>query len=320
MEMNNSRNDSCVFKSGLVSGNLDELTRTPKTDLHCHSLLSASLQSIRKWTGTFISAAPLKMKDFDEMRRYLHEILYPHIYHRNGFEFTAEASVVEAIQDGVKILEMSLDVNFMRLYGPRESDFFDFVQRLVQKYSDIIEFRPEVGISKNRSPGGQIPLAMECIDSGCFRSIDLYGNEDAQPPEAYQNLYKHAGAHGLKRKAHVGEFGDAALVAKTLRALDLQEIQHGIAVAQSIPLMKQIRNEQIRLNVCPSSNVALSVVEDLARHPIGELIRNGIRVSINSDDKTVFGKGVSEEFLGLYQSGAATKEELDALRLDSLLQ
>lgn len=306
------------FTSGLLSGDLGWLKAVPKADLHCHSLLSTSLSSIQKWTGKVLTAAPSPMKDFDEMRRYLHDEVYPHIRHRNGFEFTATSSVLEAIEDGVAILEMSLDVDFIRFYSPKENDFFDFVQSLSHEHDGMIEFRPEIGISKNRAPAEQIPLAMECIQSGLFRSIDLYGNEDAEPPESYQGLYRHAAARGLKRKAHVGEFGDAALVEKTLRVLDLQEIQHGIAVATSAPLMKLIRIGRIRLNVCPGSNVALSAARDLAHHPIRKLIDNGVRVSINSDDKTVFGRSVSEEYLSLYKAGVATAEELDAVRVDSL--
>lgn len=313
-----AQGNSHIFKSALRSGSLSDLTSTPKADLHCHSLLSTSLQRIQEWAGTAIRPAPARMKDFDDMRSYLHDTLYPLIRSRKGFEFTAESSIVEAIQDGVRVLEMSLDVDFIRFYRPREYDCFDFILGLVRKYSDVIEFRPELGISRNRPPGEQIPLAEECIHSHCFRSIDLYGNEDAQPPEAYQDLYAHAGARGLKLKAHVGEFGDPTLVERTLRALNLQEIQHGIAVAKSPSLMKQIRREQIRLNVCPGSNVALSLVESLAGHPIRELIQHGIRVSINSDDRTVFGRSVSEEYLGLYRAGAATADELDSIRLDSL--
>jgi adenosine deaminase len=317
--MHELKEESSDFRRALISTDLAGLIASPKADLHCHSMLSTSLQSIQKWAGTAIQVAPSRMKDFDEMRRYLHEVLYPHIHHRKGFEFTAESSILEAIQDGVTVLEMSLDVNFIRFYGRDTNEFFAFVQRLVQQHSATIDFRPEIGISKNRLPADQIPLAKECIQSGLFRSIDLYGNELAQPPDAYRDLYRVAASRGLKLKAHVGEFGDAALVEKTMRTLHLREIQHGVAVAKSARLMKLLTREQIRLNICPGSNVALSVTDDLAHHPIGELIRNGVRISINSDDKTVFGRSVSEEYLRLYQSDVASADELDAIRRDSLL-
>ena len=100
--------------------------------------------------------------------------------------------------------------------------------------------------------------------------------------------------------------------------LGIDEIQHGVAVATSRPLMDIVRNEGIRLNVCPGSNVALSVVEDIAHHPIRTLVRNGVRVSINSDDETIFGMSVTDEYLALYKAGTLSAEELDMIRLDSL--
>ena len=105
---------------------------------------------------------------------------------------------------------------------------------------------------------------------------------------------------------------------RTLRILDLDEIQHGVAVATSGPLMKLTKDNRIRLNVCPSSNVALSVVEDLQHHPIQALVRNGIRVTINSDDKTIFGQTVTDEYLALFRAGTLTAEELEAIRRESL--
>jgi adenosine deaminase len=60
------------------------------------------------------------------------------------------------------------------------------------------------------------------------------------------------------------------------------------------------------------------VTEDISSHPIKTLVRNGLRVTVNSDDKTVFGRTVTDEYLGLYQSGTLTAEELEGLRIESL--
>jgi adenosine deaminase len=240
------------------------------------------------------------------------------IRNKAGIEFTAERTIVEALEDGVFILEMSIDADFVALYETGTQGLVDFVKGLIGKHARNIDFRPELGVSKNRDPSPQVRLAAECIESGLFRSIDLYGNEYAQQPEAYVELFRSAKRLGMKLKAHVGEFGDAALVERTLRVLDLDEIQHGVAVATSTPLMNLIKDKGIRLNVCPSSNVALSVVEDLQHHPIQDLIRNRLRVTINSDDKTIFGRTVTDEYLALYRAGTLTAEELEAVRIESL--
>ncbi|MCX6376653.1 MAG: hypothetical protein NTU88_11580, partial [Armatimonadetes bacterium] len=130
---------------------------------------------------------------------------------------------------------------------------------------------PEIGISKNRDPSTQIPLARECLDRGLFRSIDLYGNETAEPPDTCRDLYWEAKRRGVKVKAHVGEFGPPQLIVETIRTLELDEIRHGVTAAQSASLMRLLSREGIRLNVCPTSNVALSVAVDLALHQNGTL-------------------------------------------------
>ena len=197
------------FAATLQAGNLARITAFAKADRHCHSGLSASLQSIEKWAGASIRKAPARMGSFDQMRQYMHEVLYPYIDNRPGIEFTAEQSIREAIQDGVTVLEMSLDVRFIRSYPAHGTGFFDFIRTLRGKYARSIDFRPEIGISKNRPPLEEIPLALDCLATVLFKSIDLYGNEDAHPPEAYKALYQEAKRLGVKLKAHVGEFGNA---------------------------------------------------------------------------------------------------------------
>ena len=57
---------------------------------------------------------------------------------------------------------------------------------------------------------------------------------------------------------------------------------------------------------------------DIADHPIAQLYRKGVNVTINSDDVLIFDSDVSKEYLRLYQSGCLTKEELDDIRLNGL--
>jgi adenosine deaminase len=309
-------NDS--FAEALDRGDIARLADFPKAERHCHSIFGTSLQSIADWAGEPIKPPPARMANLDEMRSYAHSELYPLIWNRSGFEFTAKSAIAEAIQDGVSILEMSLDVAFVSFYNSGAIGFIDFVQELMRKHAKDLDFRPEIGVSKSHEPSSRLKPAWECIESGLFKSLDLYGNEHAQQPDVYADLFRSARSLGLKLKAHVGEFGGPELMERTLRVLELQEIQHGVTAATSKPLMDVLRREGIRLNVCPSSNVALSVVKDLAHHPIRILFENGIRVTINSDDKTIFGKSTSEEYLGLYQAGNLTVEELDQIRIGSL--
>jgi adenosine deaminase len=101
---------------------------------------------------------------------------------------------------------------------------------------------------------------------------------------------------------------------RAVEELELDEVQHGIAAADSPAVMRMLADNHIRLNVCPTSNVMLGRVDRLETHPIRKLYDAGVEVTVNTDDVLVFGNGVSEEFLGLYQAKVFDADELDAIR------
>ena len=258
------------------------------------------------------------MRSLDEMIAYSREVLYPHTVTIDGFRFTAEGAILDAIDDGVTILEMSTDVRFAALFPGGLDEFVEFIGGLADRYLERIDFRPEIGMSKDRPADGQVKLARACIDSGVFRSIDLYGNELAQPAGEFREAFAYARKRGLKLKAHAGEFGGTDIVEETIDQLQVTEIQHGVAAAQSQPTMQKLRDRNIRLNICPSSNIALGVVKHIRQHPIKTLFDSGVRVTLNTDDLTIFGKSVSEEFLLLYNARLFSADELDLIRLEGL--
>jgi adenosine deaminase len=96
--------------------------------------------------------------------------------------------------------------------------------------------------------------------------------------------------------------------------LELDEVQHGIAAAESPEVMRFLADHRIRLNVCPTSNILLGRVKRLEDHPIRKLFDAGVRVTVNTDDAIVFGVGVSEELLRLHQADVFSAAELDMIR------
>jgi adenosine deaminase len=78
--------------------------------------------------------------------------------------------------------------------------------------------------------------------------------------------------------------------------------------------MRWLSDNGIQLNVCPSSNVVLGRVESMEKHPIRVLYDNGVKVTVNSDDLTIFGQSVSDEYLNLHRAGVMSGGELDEIR------
>jgi len=313
-----SSNDSQRFITAIQAGDIAALTGVPKSDIHNHSILGTRIEHVESWLDKPIQRPQPRMASLDEMIKYAHEVLYPDTDTLGGFQFTAQSAIQDAIRDSVIILEMSLDMRFISLFEKGIDDFFRFVSGLVETYKDRIDFRPEIGMSKDRPAADQTRLASICIRSGIFRSVDLYGNETAEPLNPYRAIYGQARRHGLKLKAHAGEFAGPDYISSTLDLLQVDEVQHGVTAAASKPLMERLRLDRVRLNICPSSNVALGVVSDIVHHPIRILVDNGVRVTINTDDLMIFGQSVSQEYLLLYQAGVLTADELEAIRQEGL--
>ena len=307
------------FIEALSTHDLDAIRAAPKTDVHSHAFLSTRLKNLEHWLGHSVTKPPRKMNGLEEMMEYVITVLAPLQKSREGFEFVSTSGINDAIQDGVVGLEMSFDIMMARFYPNGLAGVKTFVEGLVEKYRAQINLRPELGFPRTHAGDVKLmKLAHEAIELGVFQSIDLYSYEEACAPEAVKPLYAKARAAGMKLKAHVGEFGDTEEIRRTVEVLDLDEVQHGIAAAESIEIMQWLSQNQIQLNVCPTSNVMLSAVPNLASHPIRILFDNGVPVTINTDDLMIFGQSVSEEYRNLYQAGVFSAQELDDLRRSSL--
>ena len=253
------------------------------------------------------------------MMEYADAVLASPIKHREGFEFVGVSAMNDAIEDGVVMLEMSFDIRLADFYPDGVTGLCAFIETLVARYRGQVDLRPELGFSRGNADDPKLTsLAHEAVESGTFQSIDLYSRQEVCPPEVMKPLFTKARAVGMKLKAHVGEFEDADEIRRTVEVLDLDEVQHGIAAAESIEIMRWLVENQIQLNVCPTSNVMLDGVPDLASHPIRVLFDNGVSVTINTDDLMIFGQSVSEEYRNLYQAGVFSAQELDDIRCLSL--
>jgi adenosine deaminase len=71
------------------------------------------------------------------------------------------------------------------------------------------------------------------------------------------------------------------------------------------------------LTVCPLSNYKLKVVKDMSKHPLKEMLRRGLKVTVNSDDPAYFGGYINENYLAVQKALKLTKEEIYTLAKNS---
>jgi adenosine deaminase len=306
------------FIRALENNNLDELKKIPKSDLHSHGARGGNVRYIEEWAKVKIPRLNYKFKDLAEMQTWYTDNVKVHCPGTLGYEKRIEAAFVQAKEDGVKLLSMSIGFDESSFYNNSIDLWLNSIKEIHSNTAPEVNFMPEMAFNRGMSCDLAIEQLEIMAQYNYFKSIDLHGNEFAASITDYKRLYRKAKEKGLILKAHVGEFGDAESVRQAVEELELNQVQHGISAAASKEVMKFLAHNKIQLNVCPTSNVLLNRVEDYSVHPIRVLFDNGVKVTINTDDMIIFNQSVSEEYLNLYKAGIFKPEELNIIRENSL--
>lgn len=141
-------------------------------------------------------------------------------------------------------------------------------------------------------------------------AVGLDSSELGNPPEKFTRVFQQAIAQGFLTVAHAGEEGPAANITDTLNLLQVSRIDHGVRCVDDPQLMAQLIAKQIPLTICPLSNTKLKVFSDMAQHNIVELLRQGLCVTINSDDPAYFGGYMTANFNAVADAHAMSKAEI----------
>ena len=150
-----------------------------------------------------------------------------------------------------------------------------------------------------------------------FVGVGLDSSEVGHPPSKFERVFAAARALGLKLCAHAGEEGPPAYVYEALDLLHIDRMDHGNRSLEDEALIKRLAASQMTLTVCPLSNLKLCVVKDLKDHPVPEMLRRGLHVTLNSDDPAYFGGYVNENYRQLAQAVELTREQLTLLARNS---
>ena len=154
---------------------------------------------------------------------------------------------------------------------------------------DVVRSLPEQG-------QGTLELALRGRDDGVV-ALGVGGPEGPKfPVDPLAPVFAAAKAEGLRSVPHAGEQDGAASVWANLNLLDADRIGHGVHCLEDPALVEELRERQVPLEVCPTSNVVLGFAPDHASHPLPRLQAEGLAVSLASDDPPLFGTTLEQEY------------------------
>ncbi|MEO6324330.1 MAG: adenosine deaminase family protein [Thermoanaerobaculia bacterium] len=136
----------------------------------------------------------------------------------------------------------------------------------------------------------------------------LGGDEASLPARAFAKVFARARAMGLGTVVHAGEWRGAESVAESLSQLKPDRIAHGIRAIEDASLVKRLAARGIPLDVCLASNGATGVIAEGVRHPVLELLRRGVRITLSTDDPGLFATSLRGEYGRLARLGATAIE------------
>lgn len=307
------------FIQALEEHNADAIRKCAKSDLHNHFVLGGNRNFIKNSVGIEINPIGHTLLSMKEMDEWSGKYIGSRFDSAEMRKLLIKAAFYQAEYDGVTVLEIGEDVwGLGEFFGNDITALINAFYEAKNAYAPEIELRLQIGLSRHCP----IDYLEECLShfwgSKAFYSIDLYGDEMAQPIENFIPIYRRAKQDGLVLKAHVGEWGNAEDVRKAVELLELDEVQHGIAAAADKNVMRFLADNRIRLNITPTSNIMLGRVKSMKEHPIARLYRNGVDVTINSDDILIFDSDISKEYLRLFEAGCLSAGELDEIRKNGL--
>lgn len=308
--------ESLLFVEALQNGNLDQIRKIPKSDLHNHVPLGGSRAFLRKLTGYSVPMLTEKFTTILEMNAWCKKNLKGKLNVPNEYVARTLAAFLQAEYDGVKVFAP----NFA-LCARKDFESYDelllFISSLVERFSDSMKVYPELCLDRHKIDYEREKEAITLLKTGIFHSLDVTGDEFLGVDD-FINIYCEASQLGIVKKAHIGEFSDAKYVEDAICKLNLDTIQHGISVANDDNVIGIIKERGISLTICPTSNYYLSRIDTIPNHPIGKFVHDNIPVTICSDDILIFDASVSDEYMKLYTNGVLSEFELNKIRIFGL--
>jgi adenosine deaminase/aminodeoxyfutalosine deaminase len=137
-------------------------------------------------------------------------------------------------------------------------------------------------------------LASRYVGDGAI-SFGIGGDEVRGEASRFRDAYRYAKDAGLHLTAHAGETDGPESVRAALE-IGAERIGHGIRAVEDPDLVRRLRDEQIPLEVCITSNVRTGAVQSLQDHPVRKLFDAGVPITLNTDDPGVFETDLAREF------------------------
>lgn len=217
------------------------IRNNPKADLHNHLTLGVKPKTVLDNFQNSILNIPKRYFGLPGMMNFIHKHVNQVMCDSESTIKFMELAIQDSINDNVVLLEASVDIKLVKYFNNSIESLIEVVKNLKEKYQDSIEFKPDLGIDKSINYSLFESYIYDCLKSGVYNGIDLYGIEKNRPLNHFRKLFDDAQNRGIKTKVHIGEFSNKDTIEEAIFLLEPDVIQHGIRAVQSDSTLEMIK-------------------------------------------------------------------------------
>jgi adenosine deaminase len=307
----------------------------PKIELHCHldgSVRPETIIDIAKEEGIIIPyydienikkevTAPAECKSLDE---YLKRFEIPNLVMQS--KESLRRITFELLEDSAKENVKYIEVRFAPLLHVKKGLTLEgVIESVIAGIKDAEEkydIKGNVILSCMRFMTAD--KAFEVVEAGRrylskgVVAIDLCGSEGEGFCQKFIEPIALSREYGYRVTIHAGETGIGKNVLEAVELLGAERIGHGVFIKDCAKAYHIVKDKGITLEMCPTSNIQTKAIDTFKNHPIYNFYNDGIRVTVNTDNRTVSDTNMTKECDILLREFNITFEEYKQIYLNSV--
>lgn len=289
----------------MVGGNmLEKIKKLKKIELHLHLDGSVSPEVASTLSGFELEEVKEKMyakEKCENLSEYLTKFDFPGslMQTKENLVFIAKDLMNRLVSQEVVYAE----IRFAPMFHTKEGlSYEEVVKSVLEGLKGNNKIKANLILCMMRGMPDYdnlktIEVAEKYLGKGVC-AIDLAGAEDKYPLDDYLKFFSIAKEKNIPFTIHAGESGSFEEVKKAIQ-IGATRIGHGIHAIENMEVLQLIKEKNVLLEVCPTSNVQTNAVDVYENHPIKKLYEYGVRININTDNSTVSNISLNEEYLKL---------------------
>lgn len=301
----------------------------PKAELHLH--LEGTLEPELKFalaerngiTLPHTSVEEIRASyDFTDLTSFL-AIYYPAmevLQTADDFHDLAWEYLVRAKAQGVVHAEMFFDPQAHTSRGVPFENVIGGYRRAAVRAADELGITAELILCFLRDFSAEYAMAtlMEALPyRRWIVGVGLDSDERDNPPGKFAAVFARAKAEGFFLTMHcdIDQVGSIDNIRAVIDEVGVDRIDHGTNIVEDPALVAIAKERGLGFTTCPVSNSF--VTEQMKSDEIVGLLREGVRVTINSDDPAYFGAYVGDNYVALAEQAGLSHTDLVQLAINS---